>query len=42
MFETTEGALTELKKTLQPGDVVYLKASHGMHFEEIVEGLLNG
>lgn len=39
-FKSNEDAVKFLRDFLKPGDVVLLKASHGMHFEEIVEELL--
>ena len=39
-FETAEELEAELRKTLKPGDVAYFKASHGMHFSDMVDRLL--
>lgn len=38
-FKTNSEAVECLKGYLKPGDVVLIKASRGMHFEEIVEAL---
>lgn len=38
-FENKEQAIAELEQIIQKGDVVLVKASHSMHFEEIVEAL---
>lgn len=40
-FKTKEEALLELPQILHVGDAVLVKASHGMHFEEIVAWLQN-
>ena len=39
-FRTNEEALAFLRAHLQPGDVVLVKGSRGMHTDEIVKGLL--
>lgn len=36
-FETVEEFLSNKEKVLQKGDIVLVKASHGMHLEQIVE-----
>lgn len=41
-FETRDEMLMNLKKILQPGDSILVKASHGMQFEKVVEFLQNG
>ena len=38
-FENNEYASKILKEKMQENDVVLIKASHGMHFEEIVEAI---
>lgn len=38
-FATRDEMLSALKDILQPGDNVLVKASHGMHFEAVVEAL---
>lgn len=38
-FEDRDSALQELEQIIQPQDAVLVKASHGMHFEKIVEQL---
>ncbi|PKK38697.1 UDP-N-acetylmuramoyl-tripeptide--D-alanyl-D- alanine ligase [Clostridiaceae bacterium JG1575] len=38
-FPSVESALTHLPKLLQPGDVVYLKASRASHFEQLIPHL---
>ena len=38
-FETKEEAMDSFKDILQKGDAILIKASHGMHFEQIVESL---
>lgn len=40
-FATVEEALPELKNIISKGDIVLCKASHGMHFEKIVDFLKN-
>ena len=35
-FETRDEMLKELQGILKPGDSILVKASHGMHFEEVV------
>ena len=40
VYDTLEKATVFLKAELKPKDVVLLKASHGMHFEKIVNCLL--
>ena len=40
-FDRNEELLMVLKEHLNPGDVAYFKASHGMHLSEVVEGLLS-
>lgn len=40
-FETTEEAAEAARKNIKAGDVVLIKASHGMHFEKIYEALKN-
>ncbi len=39
-FDDLEGATAYLKENLAPEDVVVVKASHGMHFDEIVQSLI--
>lgn len=39
-FNTNEEAINLLKELLQPEDAVLIKASNGMHFNKIVEGIL--
>jgi UDP-N-acetylmuramoyl-tripeptide--D-alanyl-D-alanine ligase len=39
-FDTTDEAIAELRDLLQPGDVLLIKASHGMHLENVVEALM--
>ena len=41
-FDTNAEAVSFLKENLAPEDMVVVKASHGMHFDEIVEGLVPG
>ena len=36
-FETKEELSKELRKTAKPGDIIWLKASRGMRFEDIAE-----
>ena len=38
-FESQEALVEELKKMMQEGDVILLKASNGMHFECIAKAL---
>lgn len=38
-FETREKMLGEIDGLLKPGDNILVKASHGMHFETVVEAL---
>ena len=38
-FETRDEMLAGLPEILKPGDNILVKASHGMHFEEVVEHL---
>lgn len=38
-FETREQMLGGLEELLRPGDNILVKASHGMHFEAVVEAL---
>jgi len=38
-FDETKRALLEVRNLVKNGDVVLLKASHGMHFETIIEEL---
>ena len=38
-FDETKEALLEVRNLVKNGDVVLLKASHGMHFETIIEEL---
>ena len=38
-FKTVEEAMQEIPSLLQKGDTVLIKASHGMHFENIVSAL---
>ena len=38
-FDTTEEAAEFAKKNIHSGDCVLVKASHGMHFEKIVEAI---
>jgi UDP-N-acetylmuramoyl-tripeptide--D-alanyl-D-alanine ligase len=40
-FDSTEEATAELRDLLQPGDVLLIKASHGMHLENVVSALMN-
>ncbi len=40
-FDTIEEAIGSFKDILQKGDAILVKASHGMHFEQIVEHLRN-
>jgi UDP-N-acetylmuramoyl-tripeptide--D-alanyl-D-alanine ligase len=40
-FDTTDEAITELRDLLEPGDVLLIKASHGMHLEKVVEALMD-
>lgn len=37
--ETPEDLIRELKNYLKPNDTVLIKASHGMHYEKVVEAL---
>ena len=39
-FDSREELVTALKRTIQPGDVVLFKASHGIHLELVLEDLL--
>ena len=39
-FNNIEEAGAYLKKQLQPGDAILLKASHGMNFAKIVDELM--
>jgi UDP-N-acetylmuramoyl-tripeptide--D-alanyl-D-alanine ligase len=39
-FDTTDEAIAELRDLLQPGDVLLIKASHGMHLENVVAALM--
>ncbi len=39
-FDTTDEAAEFSKKFIQEGDCVLIKASHGMHFEKIVDSIL--
>jgi UDP-N-acetylmuramoyl-tripeptide--D-alanyl-D-alanine ligase len=41
-FDTTEEAIAELQDLLEPGDVLLVKASHGMHLETVVAALTEG
>jgi UDP-N-acetylmuramoyl-tripeptide--D-alanyl-D-alanine ligase len=38
-FDTKEGFYKEIVNVLSEGDIVLVKASHGMHFEEIIKEL---
>lgn len=38
-FETKEEAMENFKNILQKGDVILVKASRGMHLEEVVKFL---
>ena len=38
-FDNNDSAIKFIKGLLQPNDVVLVKASHGMHFEEIVDAI---
>ena len=38
-FDETKQALSDIRNLVKNGDVVLLKASHGMHFEKIIEEL---
>lgn len=38
-FETRDEMLAELNTLIKPGDSILVKASHGMHFEKVVEYL---
>ncbi|MFA6431054.1 MAG: UDP-N-acetylmuramoyl-tripeptide--D-alanyl-D-alanine ligase [Candidatus Margulisiibacteriota bacterium] len=38
-FASKESAIKKLRSFIRPGDRILIKASHGMHFEEIVEAL---
>lgn len=38
-FESNTDAISLLKEKMQPNDVILVKASHGMHFEEIVDSI---
>ena len=38
-FETRDEMLDKLPEILKPGDNILVKASHGMQFEKVVEGL---
>lgn len=38
-FETKADFLAEMKNIMKEGDNVLVKASHGMHFPELVEAL---
>ncbi|RDU23471.1 UDP-N-acetylmuramoyl-tripeptide--D-alanyl-D-alanine ligase [Anaerosacchariphilus polymeriproducens] len=39
-FEKQDNLIEELKKNLQPGDTVLVKASHGMHYENVIKELM--
>lgn len=39
IFEDKKSLILEIKKIMQPGDMIYLKASNGMKFDEIVKEL---
>ena len=39
-FDSREELVAALKRTIQPGDVVLFKASHGIHLELVLEDLL--
>lgn len=41
-FKEKEAFLAEMDELLQDGDIVLIKASHGMHFEEIIKKLEGG
>ena len=38
-FDNNEDASKLLKEKMQENDVILVKASHGMHFEEIVDSI---
>ncbi len=38
-FENNEAAIKKLKETMKKGDFILIKASNGMHFDQIVDGL---
>ncbi len=38
-FESRDEMLSELPGLLKKGDTILVKASHGMHFEKVVEFL---
>lgn len=40
-FETTEAAAEVIKTIIAPGDTILLKASRGMHFEKILDKIIN-
>jgi UDP-N-acetylmuramoyl-tripeptide--D-alanyl-D-alanine ligase len=39
-FDSTDEAIAELRDFLEPGDVLLIKASHGMHLETVVAALM--
>ncbi|HEY4328404.1 MAG TPA: UDP-N-acetylmuramoyl-tripeptide--D-alanyl-D-alanine ligase [Phycisphaerae bacterium] len=41
-FATTDAACEKISKLAEPGDAVYLKGSHGMRLEKLLESLRNG
>ncbi len=41
-FTEKEKLIAALKRTIQPGDVILVKGSHGMHMEQIVDALMQG
>jgi UDP-N-acetylmuramyl pentapeptide synthase len=42
LWATAEEAIPSLLGYLEPGDIVMVKASHGVHAECIVEALMRG
>ena len=41
-FDSTNEAIAELRDLLEPGDVLLIKESHGMHLETVVAALTEG
>ncbi len=41
-FDNKDDLVAALREELRPGDIVYLKASHGMKLHEVTEGLIHG
>lgn len=39
-FDSADEAIAELRDLLEPGDVLLIKASHGMHLENVVSALM--